>query len=191
MEPFMKLSKRLLANAAALCAAAAIATPAMATNYTLTPEMTGVGSYSYDINDLAPGKGTFTDTFTFTIPGVLDGTVVAGVINVGTGLNNIDILSSSLTGAGAPIALAVSNVGAVSTAVTNDLVNVIAGHTYVLHVTYKASGPNDMLNGNVAFVDPPAAAPEPAAWALMMLGFGAIGYGMRTSARGRRAAALA
>jgi hypothetical protein len=186
----MTRSKRLLANAAALCAAAAIATPAMATNYTLTPVNTGTGAYSYDVNDSAPAVGEFTDVFSFTIPGVLPGAIEATLVNVGKGANNIDIVSAWLTESATTLAtLDVANVGAWSTAVTDTVIPVLAGHTYALHVTYKAFGAGDMLNGNVAFLDPPAAAPEPATWALLMLGFGAVGYALRST--GRRAAAHA
>jgi hypothetical protein len=186
----MTRSKRLLANVATLCAVAAIATPAMATNYTLNYVNTGPGADSWDINDSAPAVGVFTDVFSFTIPGVLPGNIEATLVNVGKGANNIDIVSAWLTESNTTLAaLDVANVGAWSTAVTDNVVAVLAGHTYALHVTYKAFGAGDMLIGNVAFLDPPAAAPESATWALLMLGFGAVGYALRSS--GRRAATLA
>lgn len=61
---------------------------------------------------------------------------------------------------------------------TNSSIGEIGGNTLV---SYNLNFINGYLNGTVATMAP---VPEPATWALMILGFGAVGYGMRRRKRG-------
>lgn len=68
-----------------------------------------------------------------------------------------------------------------------DVTGAQAGQTFSVFTTAGINGCGCL--GGVAFdtlATPPAAVPEPATWAMMLVGFGAIGYGMR----GRRKTSL-
>ncbi len=56
-------------------------------------------------------------------------------------------------------------------------------------ITYADAGENGLQNGNVTIsqVSPTSGVPEPATWAMMLLGFGGIGVAMRRSKRRSRA----
>jgi hypothetical protein len=165
-----------------------VATPAFATNFNLVAKSTGGGDYSFDINDTAPGKGTFTDTFTFTIPGAKNGSSDLGIFNVAatTSSANIDFISGSVTGPGTDVGLSASNAHAISSLSNSFAIPVVAGATYVLTATYLSAG-TGLINGNIAFT----AAPEPATWAFLMLGFGAVGAALRARRRTQPAVRVA
>jgi hypothetical protein len=50
--------------------------------------------------------------------------------------------------------------------------------TFTLNIQGTPGTQNGSLSGNVAFTAA-AAVPEPGTWAMMLLGFGAIGFSMR------------
>jgi hypothetical protein len=165
-----------------------VSAPAYATNFNLVATPTGGGDYTYDISDTAAGKGTFADTFTFTIPGAIDGTIDVGALNVAnpTSNSNINFVSGFLSGTPTNTPLTVTNAGPLSIISNSADISVMAGLTYVVHVTYQAAAKNAAFNGNVSF----QAAPEPATWALMLLGFGVVGAGMRRSMRPKQTVAV-
>jgi hypothetical protein len=162
--------------------AAFVSMPAQAANFNIAAISTGAGDYSFDVSDKATGKGTFTDTFTFTIPGTNIGVIDLGLLNVAApkSSGNIDFISAFISGTPTNVPLTVVNAGSLSTVGNDSSIPVLAGATYVLHVTYTAAAKAALFNGNVSF----SAAPEPAAWAMMLLGFGVVGASLRI--RGRK-----
>jgi hypothetical protein len=63
-----------------------------------------------------------------------------------------------------------------------------AGTTYRFLYTFNAGEGGGTVSGNASFVQ---AVPEPATWALMLLGFGGIGLAMRRRRRGMALAQIA
>jgi hypothetical protein len=182
-HPMATHLKILLASAGLLASS-----PAFAHAYFLSPVATGGGNYTFKIDDNAPGKNTYTDTFSFTIPGTSNGASDLGVFNVAASnsTGNIDFLSGTLTGPSTNVALIASNIGANSSLGNLASIPVVFGATYLLSVTYKAGGSNASFSGNVAF----SPAPEPAAWAMMLLGFAVVGAGLRHAQRSKQKVAL-
>jgi len=162
-------------------ALALMATPAMAATVVLTPSQTGDYAYTYSVTDKSTAAGTFTDTFQFTIPGTIDGLIDVALINTGTGANNIDFSLASVSGDGVVTPLEAINAGNVSQVYDDESFAGVAGVTYLLSVKYTAAAKGATFNGNVSFTaTPPTAAPEPAAWALMIAGFAAVGGALRS-----------
>jgi hypothetical protein len=159
-------------------------THAFAAAYVLSPTSTGNGDYTFDISASAPTKGTFTDTFQFTIPGTMNGSSDLGVFNVAAVSNtgNIDFISGFLSGPSTNVTLSVANSGVSSSLFNAVSIPVAFGASYILSVTYKAAGANAVFNGNVAF----SPAPEPATWAMLLLGFSFVGAGLRHAQRSRQ-----
>jgi hypothetical protein len=171
----MKSSLKFLLAAVASTAASA---PAYATDHVIYPVSTGGDSYTYSVNQRASGAGTFTDRYFFTIPGITNGLLDVGLLNTAasSSSNNVDFVSALISGPGGFLApLTVSNGDPVSSAADDISIAVKAGVQYALTVEYFAAGQNAMFNGNIAFT----AAPEPAVWALMLLGFGVVGAALR------------
>jgi PEP-CTERM motif len=163
-----------------------VSAPAYATNFNLVAVATGGGDYTYDVSDSAKAKGTFTDTFTFTIPGLVDGFIDVGLLNVAnpTSNSNIDFISGSVAGT----VLTALNAGSTSTISNDSDISVTHGLTYILSVTYKAAAKNAQFNGNISFTPTPT--PEAATWAMMLLGFGMVGAGLRKGMRSKRNVAV-
>jgi opacity protein-like surface antigen len=163
------MKKVLLAAscAAALFGAASAASAAQV--ITLTAPAAD-GSLSGAFSDTALSAGSFTDTFTFTVPtGVLGSTLDP--------LTNVDFSSVTLNGQ----KFNVSSTGAVE---FQSLANfAVTGGTQTLVVS-GTSGGNGSFAGTLAFAAGAAAAvPEPASWALMLLGFGGLGAVLRQRRR--------
>ena len=137
--------------------------------------------------------GTFTDTFasfTITTQGVLTGTLSTSGIFA---QNDLDFTSAVISGPGGPFLFSLvafpltSPPGSPSVTNPDGLefgtltgVNLLPG-TYTLSVSGVNAGRASSYAGTLSF----AAVPEPAAWALMILGVGMIGFAMR----GQRSAA--
>ncbi|UUR08222.1 FxDxF family PEP-CTERM protein [Sphingomonas glaciei] len=120
----------------------------------------------------------FAELLTFT-------TDVAGMLNLFVGTtgasaeNNVTFSNVFLTGTGLPnpngVPLSQVLFDPNDTFVRN-MVAVGPG-TYTLNIQGNPGTQNGSLSGNVAFVA--AAVPEPGTWAMMLVGFGAIGFSMR------------
>ncbi|MEO6092968.1 MAG: FxDxF family PEP-CTERM protein [Novosphingobium sp.] len=129
----------------------------------------------------SPVAGSFNDTFTpFTITqaGLLVGSLTTKAVSAAT---NINFTSAFVSGPNGPFAFTLSGPGVTE---TGDLggptgFSILPG-TYTLHVL-GTNGLKGSYAGTLAFT---ANVPEPASWALMILGVGAIGFAMR----GQRAA---
>lgn len=119
----------------------------------------------------------FTELLTFS-------TDVAGLLKIRVETtatddsNNVDFSNVFLTGTGlsAPIALS-QLIGDPDDTFISNLISVGAG-TYTLNIEGTPGRSAGSISGTVAF-NAVAAVPEPGTWALMLLGFGAIGFSMR------------
>lgn len=132
---------------------------AWANDVTASPPFVGLTSTFSALHT----AGSFTDTFTFTLPGIL--TADASVVTIGAGAADIDFTSGTLNGL--PLALTTDAGGFVELlytpaafAVTGPLTLVIKG----------ISGSNASYSGtlNVTVV------PEPETLALMLAGLGVV-----------------
>jgi hypothetical protein len=171
------------AGAAAISVGTAHAAPMI--SYTSTPG----GNFSAFFGD-SPKVASFADTFaSFTIagPGFLTATLSTSGIAAS---QDIDFAIAEIVGPGGktiPFNLAISpltgKVGGKT--VTNpdglelgDITGVaLSAGTYYVHITGTAFGPRG--NGSYAGTLDFTAAPEPAAWGLMILGFAGAGFAMR------------
>ncbi|UUR06953.1 FxDxF family PEP-CTERM protein [Sphingomonas glaciei] len=125
----------------------------------------------------------FNELLTFT-------TDVAGMLNILVGTvgasaeNNVTFNNVFLTGTGLPnpngVPLSQVLFDPNDTFVRN-MISVGPG-TYTLNIQGTPGTQNGSLSGNVAF-NAIAAVPEPGTWAMMLLGFGAIGFSMRRTRR--------
>lgn len=179
-------------------AAAAVAAAVPGTAQAATIVTTGANATTVQVTTLDSGASNsftigfsdsnlanpFNELLTFT-------TDVLGTLNLQVGTtgateaNNVTFSDIFLTGTGISGQLALSQVlpDPNDTFVRNNI-QVGAG-TYTLNIRGTPGTQNGALGGTVAFSSI-AAVPEPGTWALMLVGFGAIGFSMR---RRRNAAA--
>lgn len=115
-----------------------------------------------------------TLTFTNTDPGTY-------VLSLVTTFSSVDFTSAILTGPSGPVNLAIQFDLPTLERWTTSEVGLLAGQ-YTLTITGNAGGDGQM-GGHIDI----KAVPEPATWAMMLLGFGAVGFAMRR----RRAPVLA
>ena len=177
-----------------LLAAALLASPlaaqAATSSQTLTlnpvgPVYLGVfGNGNPDGGLTGTGYTSFTDTYSFTLPaGVAGGSANAAVGTFGFSFlrSNVDFTSVTLNGQ------TFSNIFEnVLGADLQSLVNatLVAG-TQTLTVNGRSQR-NGSYAGEVTFVPQAiSAAPEPETWAMLIIGFGAVGVSMRSARRKR------
>jgi opacity protein-like surface antigen len=162
----MKTAVLATAMAAAILCAASAANAAH--TVILTPPATD-GSLTGMFGETAIAAGDFSDTFTFTMPaGIAGATITTNW--VGSLLSNIDF--SSVTFNGNPFSLGPT--GQVENGFVLNLP--VTSGTQTLVVNGKSGG-NGSFSGTLSFAL--AALPEPASWALMIVGFGGIGAMLR------------
>lgn len=164
---------------AAMCAlgtvsAEAATFPVGSRNFRATPGPNGTFSGAFFNTGIA--KGTFTDTFTFTLPasGLGSGTVTTSVTDLGSA-NDLDFTSVVVNGIAAEITRTAA--GAFEVAFINN-VPIAANQLNRIVVTGVSRG-NGAYGGQATFTPLAGAVPEPATWAMMMLGFGVVGLSMR------------
>ena len=158
--------------ATALAAATfAVSAPAMAAvpmNIELKQTASGdyKGTFDQDVNTI----GDFTDNYEFKVPtaGLVGASVVTLTFDgsltlTSVFLNNVKLTVEKLTSGQYA---ATTSLGGISS-ITNPQKLVISGNAATTGGSYT---------GNVTFK---SAVPEPATWALMILGFGVVGYAMR------------
>jgi hypothetical protein len=164
---------KLATTTAAAAAAFALAAPASAAltiNQDPDPCTTAAPVCNFDFSGVVSAAGMFSEAGSFTLPdqGALSGVVTS--INVG-GNGNIDFTRIYLAGPGGPIDFDLeTGILDIGTLINSG----ISGGTFTLNVVGTADGPSS-FSGDLTF----SAVPEPGTWALMIIGFGAIGFAMR------------
>jgi hypothetical protein len=134
------------------------------------------GSFSGTFGDTGITNPTFTDTFTFTLPTGLASSTVSSTFQGAT--TDVNFTSVTLDGH----TFTVGDNGKNEFRFIDNLP--VTSGTQTLIVSGTSAG-NGSFAGTIAFA-PNRAVPEPASWALMILGFGGIGATLR-----RRQARLA
>lgn len=171
----MKRSLKLLPLAAVAAALAAVATPAQAVE---TITISGP-SGTFGNDQVVCGSGltscAFTNTFNFLTPtgfNLANATISTSAL----GTSNIDFTSVLLNG----LAFTLTPTG---TFEFGSLANapLTAGTNNVLTVNGRDTG-DGAFSGTLTFAAV-SAVPEPGTWAMMLLGFGAVGFATRRSRR--------
>ena len=171
----------LFATGAAV--AVLLAAPASAA-LTLIPAPTTCTTADSVCNWIVAGStsaGSFSDSATFTLPqtGTTGSSITnSATTNMMTGAisGDIDFSRIFLTDmSGSEYDFSLTPTGLVETG--NILLNTMMG-TYTLTVQGSANTAAT-YGGNITYTAPTAAVPEPATWALLILGFGAVGFAMR------------
>ena len=170
----MLKGKYLAALGAMAVLGAAGAADAAVYNITLTalPD----GTYTAGLASTVTGSGAFTDTFNFTIPipGNASSTLASIVIG---GLTNINFGSVTLNSAAGSAPFTI-NSGALDQA-TLTLASVLPGVASIVVNGSVVNGTGGSYGGAVNI----APIPEPATWAMMILGMGMVGFGLRLRRR--------
>lgn len=146
------------------------------------------GTVSATIGHTGIATGDFTDLFQFTLgqTGLGSGTVATST-SIFASVTDLDISSLTFNG-----------VSGTKLASPQDLVEtyyflgvpVTAGALNEIAVTGVSRG-NGSYGGNLTFIPFSSAAPEPASWAMMIVGFGVIGLTLRYRRRSTRIALAA
>ncbi|WP_081645223.1 FxDxF family PEP-CTERM protein [Sphingomonas phyllosphaerae] len=173
-----------LAAAALLGASSAGATtfPVGSPNFTATAGPNG--SFAGSFRNVGIVAGLFTDYFTFTLPlnGQGSGTVTTSVnMDDLFTANDLDFTSVLVNGIAAN--LTVTSGGAFEVAFAQGI-PITANKLNTIEVNGVSRG-NGAYGGQATF-SPTAAVPETATWALMIVGFGVMGYSLRRRQTGSR-----
>ena len=146
--------------------------PVGSANFKASAGPNGTYAGAFFNNGIAAGE--FSDTFTFTLPadGFGSGTVTTSANFLGD-VNDVDFTAVLINGMAAQLFVAGGGVFEVA---FRNLVPITAGQLNTITVTGISRG-NGAYGGQASFE--PAAVPEPATWALMLAGFGMVGYAMR------------
>lgn len=132
----------------------------------------------------------FSELLTFT-------TDAAGLLSINFGStltsarNDVDFSEAFLTGTGIVGQIAIPQIlgDPNETRALNGL-NIGQG-TYTITIRGTPGTESGSLGGTVAFQSVAAAVPEPGTWAMMLLGFGAVGFSMRRRRQGSHLAQVA
>ncbi|HEY0436323.1 MAG TPA: FxDxF family PEP-CTERM protein [Phenylobacterium sp.] len=155
----------------------ATAAPAFAATTITIPPAAPDGTISGIFGDTNIAFGDFTDVFTFTLP---SGTAAATISSISTNTkNNVDFTTVSFNGHD----FAIDSTGKVEFRHLDDIL--VSEGTQTLTVSGHSGGKGSYA-GTIAFSAVPpitgggGGVPEPAAWALMILGFGGVGATLRS-----------
>ncbi len=150
------------------------------------------GPIAAQFGDTGIPTGSFTDNYVFTIPqtGTGSGSVTTTVSFNGVGGSlDLDFTSVTVNGfaatpvyrdAGGAVCTTpgVGTCGATETFAIND-VHITAGVQNTISISGISRG-NGSYGGNATFIP---SVPEPSTWAMMIVGFGLAGFGMRRTRR--------
>ena len=138
-------------------------------------------SFTIGFSDANLASPSFNELLTFT-------TDVMGVLNLRvdttatSALNNVTFSNVFLTGTGITGSLALTQaLFDPNDTFLRNFIPVGAG-TFTLNILGTPGTQNGALSGVVSFASTPAV-PEPGTWAMMLLGFGGIGFAMRRRRR--------
>ncbi len=178
----MKRTIRLLSLASIGAAALIALSPAahaQATGGTVTfsNDLTGLPGFSTSFSSIAPLTNPFSQTLTFTT--ATSGTVTIGVQTSMTGVSNdVDFTNAFITGTGLVGNILIPQISG-DPLESRGLANLAVGMgTFVVTLEGTPGTTTGSFGGSVAFQAAPAV-PEPATWAMMLIGFGAVGFSMR------------
>jgi len=181
---------KLIRMAAVAAFASLAATGASAA--VITPAIDGAaGSFSNPtvqctptVNSCPSGQ-SFTDTVTFTTPTGYNSvsSILNSTFNTSNPLTNLNFNSVVLNNGTSNFAFNIVN--GVFDSASREMIPLTANASNVLTITGTTFG-DASYSGTLSFGATPAV-PEPATWALMLMGFGAVGFSMR---RKRSATAL-
>jgi hypothetical protein len=172
----------VLGAAAVLGAASA----ADATVYNVNLTALSDGTYTAGFSSTVSGAGPFSDTFNFTIPIPGNASSTLATIVIG-GLANINFTTVLLNSTGnPPVGFSINN-GSLDQA-TLTLASVLPGAASIVVNGSVVNGTGGSYGGgaNVAPLSPDirfTPIPEPASWAMMILGMGMAGFGLRMRRR--------
>lgn len=178
-----KLVLGLLGAAAALGAAtnasAAVVIVGGGTTVDVTGPTTLDGGINFSMGYSDSGSSSpFIETLSWnnTLSGIY-GITLSTTAALAGGANDVDITSAFLTGGSV-----IGSLGLIADPDNTDLNEDYALNTLLESGTYTLTiqgtrGTTGSFGGNVAFTA--AAVPEPATWAMMLFGFGAVGFAMR------------
>jgi hypothetical protein len=167
----------LAASAAALSLAATAAGAATFENW---GPVASDGSFSGSFGDTGIMTPTFSDVFDLTLPTGTSSFTINSTFTTDPA-NDINFTSVTFNGQD----FTIGSTGQNEFRFLND-VNVTAGATQHL-VVNGTSGGNGSYDGVISFTPVVTGVPEPASWALMIMGFGGLGAVLRTRRRGRPA----
>jgi hypothetical protein len=166
------MKKLLLAAAASVAAISAPSAANAAQFLTITGPSGTFGDDAVTCGGAA-GPCSFTRTFEFLTPAGFNLTSVdiSSIATTNT-LTDIDFSSVTLNGVA-------FNIGSTGTQEFRNLLNqaLVAGGNNIISVMGTTGG-EASFSGNLSFAAT-SAVPEPTTWAMMLLGFGAVGYSMR------------
>ncbi|WP_205214934.1 MULTISPECIES: FxDxF family PEP-CTERM protein [Sphingomonas] len=172
----------VLRFAAALALSTGLATGASAA--VITPQIDGnAGSFANPtvqctptVNSCPSGQ-SFTDTVTFTTPTGYNSvsSILNSTYNTSNPLTNLNFNSVVLNNSVSNYSFNIAN--GVFDSASREMIPLIANATNVLTINGTTFG-DASYSGTLSFGATPAV-PEPATWALMLLGFGAVGFSMR------------
>jgi hypothetical protein len=169
-------------------AAAAAALPATSANAAVVAVVIdgSAGSFSNPAVNCAGTTApcSFTDTATFVTP--LGFNSVSGILNstfnTSNPATNLNFTSVVLNNSASNFAFNISN--GVFDSASREMIPLISGAVNTLTISGQSFG-DASYSGTLSFGQT-AAVPEPSTWAMMLIGFGAVGFSMR---RRRRASA--
>lgn len=156
-------------TAIALAGISAFVLPSMASAATIVLEEED-GTFTGTFSDRVRAAGPFTLTYTFELPTSGTTAITATTVRIGADNTMSDIDFTSVTYNGDPLTLT----GEVAEYAFGQWRNMAGTQTLVISgMSYGNAG----VSGVVTFAS--GAVPEPATWAIMILGFAATGFAMR------------
>lgn len=124
-----------------------------------------------------PNGQTFTDTVQFTTPTGFNtvSAILNSTFNTANPLTNLNFGSVTLNNGTTTFAF--TSVNGVFDSASRELIPLVAGASNLLTINGTTFG-DASYSGTLSFGQT-AAVPEPATWALMLMGLGAVGFSMR------------